>query len=121
MTAQHWKQKYYLADYERKKLQGRVERMTEELMTLSVQVERLKGQRHGGASPPPELAVDLRPNRDIACSKVALLLQTATRSLEQLEARQKFRGEAPEPYARFKTLLADLEGLRKVLQALAGA
>ena len=121
VTAQHWKQKYYLADYERKKLQGRVERMTEELMTLSVQVERLKGQRHGGASPPPELAVDLRPNRDIACSKVALLLQTATRSLEQLEARQKFRGEAPEPYARFKTLLADLEGLRKVLQALAGA
>ena len=120
VTAQHWKQKYYLADYERKKLQGRVERMTEELMTLSVQVERLKGQRHGGASPPPELAVDLRPNRDIACSKVALLLQTATRSLEQLEARQKFRGEAPEPYARFKTLLADLEGLRKVLQALAG-
>lgn len=121
VTAQHWKQKYYLANYDNKKLEGRVERMTEELMTLSVQVERLQGLQRGGASPPPELAVELRPNRDIVCSKVALLLQTASSSLEQLAASQKSRGEAAEPYARFNTLLADLDGLRKVLEALAGA
>ena len=90
-------------------------------MTLSVQVERLQGLQRGGASPPPELAVELRPNRDIVCSKVALLLQTASSSLEQLAASQKSRGEAAEPYARFNTLLADLDGLRKVLEALAGA
>ena len=125
VTAQHWKHKYFQAHYESEKLRGRIDRMTEELMVLSMQVERLQSKQSGGTMPPPgqaeQLEVDLRPSRDIVCAKVGLLLRTARSSLDQLAASQEARGEATESHGHLHALFADVDGVRTSLESLTGA
>ena len=125
VTAQHWKQKYFQAHYESEKLRGRIDRMTEELMVLSMQVERLQSKQSGGAMTPlgqaEQLEVDVRPSRDIVCAKVGLLLRTARSSLDELAASSEARGKATESHGHLHALFADVDGVRTALESLTAA
>ena len=111
-TAKHWRTKYFAAEHRCRKAQRHAAALEEDLMVLSLQIEKLKGRKAGGAP------LEVKLNKDLIASKLALLVAAAQSAVDQLVSERKAQVNLSTKYGKLQKLHAQIGILGDSVQAL---